>query len=143
METKYNLQRFVIAQQEKYNDALLEIKNGAKQSHWMWFIFPQIKDLGFSEYNLYFAINDLEEAKQYYNHPVLGKRLIEISKELLKIKNKTALEIFGNPDAQKLQSSMTLFSLINNSNPVFQEVLDKYYNGDKDEKTIIKLNALQ
>lgn len=140
METKYNLNRFLEAQETKYNEALTEIKKGKKQGHWMWYIFPQIAGLGFSEYNVFYAIKNREEATQYLQHPVLGKRLIQISKAVLEINGKTANEIFGKPDDRKLQSCMTLFNQVKNSEPIFQDVLDKYYQGIKDEKTIQLLN---
>lgn len=136
METIFNLNRFLEAQETKYNDALSEIKNGRKLTHWMWYIFPQIAGLGFTDFNVLYAIQNKEEATQYLNHPVLGKRLIEISKAVVEIEGKTALEIFGKPDERKLKSSMTLFSSINDPNSIFQQVLDKYYNGMKDENTL-------
>ena len=136
METVFNLNRFLEAQETKYNDALSEIKNGRKLTHWMWYIFPQIAGLGFTDFNVLYAIQNKEEATQYLNHPVLGKRLIEISKAVVEIEGKTALEIFGKPDERKLKSSMTLFSIINDPNSIFQQVLDKYYNGMKDENTL-------
>lgn len=136
METVYNLNRFLEAQETKFNDALSEIKNGKKRTHWMWFIFPQITGLGFTDFNIYYAIQNKEEAIQYLNHPILGKRLIEITKAVAEINGKTALEIFGKPDERKLKSCMTLFSILNNPNPIFQQVLDKYYKGMEDENTL-------
>jgi uncharacterized protein (DUF1810 family) len=140
METTYDLNRFLEAQETKYNEALSEIKKGKKQSHWMWFIFPQIAGLGFSDYNVFYAIKNMEEASQYLQHPILGKRLIEISKAVLEITGKTANEIFGKPDDRKLQSCMTLFAKIKSTDPIFQKILDQYYQGNKDEKTIQLLN---
>ena len=140
METTNNLNRFLEAQETKYNEALTEIKKGKKQGHWMWYIFPQIAGLGFSEYNVFYALKNIEEATQYLQHPVLGKRLIEISKAVLEINGKTANEIFGKPDDRKLKSCMTLFAQIKNTEPIFQKVLDKYYQGIKDEKTLQLLN---
>ena len=136
METVYNLNRFLEAQQTKFNDALSEIKNGKKRTHWMWFIFPQIAGPGFTDFNIYYAIQNKEEATQYLNHPILGKRLIEITKAVAEINGKTALEIFGKPDERKLKSCMTLFNILNNPNPIFQQVLDKYYKGLQDENTL-------
>ncbi len=132
----YNLKRFTDAQQSSYETALAEIKRGRKQSHWMWYIFPQIKGLGYSETAKFYAINSLSEARAYLEHPVLGSRLIEISEELLKLESNDANRIFGSPDYLKLKSSMTLFSALPNANPVFQEVLDKFFKGDLDEKTL-------
>ncbi len=136
METVSNLNRFLEAQETKYNDALSEIKNGRKLTHWMWYIFPQIAGLGLTNFNVFYAIQNKEESTQYLNHPILGKRLIEITKVVIEINSKTALEIFGKPDERKLKSSMTLFSILNNPNPIFQQVLDKYYKGMKDENTL-------
>lgn len=107
----------------------------------MWYVFPQIAGLGFTDYNIFYAIKDIQEAQAYYNHPILGQRLIKISKELLKIENKTALAILGKPDTKKLKSCMTLFSLLPNTNSVFASVLDKYYQGEADEKTIAILQS--
>lgn len=136
----YTLNRFLEAQESKYQDALNEIQQGKKQTHWMWYIFPQIKGLGSTDYNIFYGIENIEEAQKYYNHPILGKRLIEITQALLQIKNKTALEIMGTPDDRKLKSCMTLFSLLSHPNKVFQEVLDKYFDGEQDLKTIEMLN---
>jgi uncharacterized protein (DUF1810 family) len=102
----------------------------------MWYIYPQIAGLGFTDFNVFYAIQNKREATQYLNHPVLGKRLLEITKVVAEINGKTALEIFGKPDHRKLKSSMTLFSILNDPNPIFQQVLDKYYNGMKDENTL-------
>jgi len=135
------IERFVEAQQNVYNQALNEINNGKKQSHWMWFVFPQIRGLGFTDFNVYYGIKDLKEAQQYLSDPILGERLIEISEAVLSQEGKTALEIFGNPDQRKLKSSMTLFSQIQNTNPVFHKVLEKYYQGSVDEKTMAILQS--
>jgi uncharacterized protein (DUF1810 family) len=112
-----------------------ELAAGDKQSHWMWFIFPQIDGLGYSETAQYYAIKSLEEAKAYLQHPILGNRLLECCQILLQLHGKTAEQIFGFPDFLKLKSSMTLFHAASD-NPVFQQVLDKYYGGQKDEKTL-------
>lgn len=119
-----------------YARALEEIQQGRKQSHWMWFIFPQIAGLGYSETSKIYAIRNLAEAKAYLHHEILGKRLIEISEALLSLQNLSAQSIFGSPDDMKLKSSMTLFSLLEGSNPVFKLVLDKYYGGRLDNKTV-------
>jgi uncharacterized protein (DUF1810 family) len=128
--------RFLDAQNQMYLKALSEIKNGRKVSHWMWFIFPQLDGLGSSETAKFYAIKNLEEAAAYFHHPVLGKHLIEISKELLNISGKEAIDIFGTPDDIKLRSSMTLFSQVENVDPVFEKVLDKYFNGAPDDLTL-------
>ncbi|SHM06339.1 DUF1810 domain-containing protein [Flavobacterium saccharophilum] len=130
------IERFVTAQQYVYHQALNEIKNGRKQSHWMWFVFPQIRGLGFTDFNVYYGIKDLKEAEQYLSDPMLGGRLIEISLAVLSQQGKTAMEIFGKPDQRKLKSSMTLFCQVQNTNPVFQKVLERYYQGSVDEKTM-------
>jgi uncharacterized protein (DUF1810 family) len=140
MVTEYDLKRFLKAQESDYAIALSEIKNGRKQSHWMWYIFPQIAGLGFSVTSKFYAIKDLAEAGQYLEHPVLGKRLTEISKELYQIEGKSANQIFGSPDDMKLKSCMTLFCTLKDTNPVFQEVLDKYFDGKQDLKTIELIN---
>ena len=136
----YNLNRFVEAQETTYDIALSEIKNGYKQSHWMWFIFPQHKALGFSATSKFYGISDLKEAEQYLSHPILGERLREISKELLKHKGKSAIDILGEIDALKLKSSMTLFDIVE-PNSVFHEILEEFYQGDKDNYTL-KLLAM-
>jgi len=133
------LTRFLDAQQSSYQTALSEIKSGRKRSHWMWYIFPQIQGLGFSETSKFYAIKDLDEATDYLNHPVLGSRLLEISKELVKLKASNATSVFGTPDDMKLKSSMTLFAALPATDPVFQQVLDKFFNGAKDEKTLQQL----
>lgn len=137
MKAENKLTRFLDAQETDYNRALAEIKNGRKQSHWMWYIFPQISGLGFSETARFYAIENLQEAQAYLEHPVLGKRLVEIANALLRIDGKTATQILGSPDDLKLRSSMTLFSLINNTDPVFQAVLDKFFAGQADSKTLL------
>ena len=136
-----NLQRFLDPQEKDYPIALSEIKNGKKKSHWMWYIFPQIQGLGFSETSKFYAIENIGEAMGFLNHPVLGKKLIEICSELLNLGTNDAYKIFGSPDDIKLHSSMTLFSSLPNTNSVFQKVLDKYFNGEKDEKTLQIING--
>ena len=131
-----NLERFLKAQHKSYKNALSEIKSGEKINHWMWYIFPQIKGLGKSETSNYYAIVDKWEAKRYLNHPILGKRLIEISTELLKHEGKSAREIFGYPDDLKLHSSITLFSILPHSDPVFNKVLAAFFDNLPDKKTL-------
>ena len=131
-----DLKRFLEAQENDFATALAEIKRGRKQSHWMWYIFPQIAGLGFSSTSKFYAIKDLTEAESYLAHPTLGNRLIEISNALLEVEGKTANQIFGSPDDAKLKSSMTLFGALANTNPVFQKVLDKYFDGAKDRRTV-------
>jgi len=135
--TKDNtLRRFMEAREMNYATALSEIKNGRKRSHWMWYIFPQIQGLGFSETSKFYAIKDLAEAEEFLKHPVLGERLVEICHELLTLDSNNAYQIFGSPDDLKLKSSMTLFASLPDTNPVFDEVLKKYFDGTKDKKTL-------
>jgi len=131
-----SLQRFIEAQQSDYEIALSEIKEGRKRSHWMWYIFPQIHGLGFSETSRFYAIKSRAEAEEYLHHPLLGKRLIEISGVLLDLDTDDAHSVFGSPDNLKLKSSMTLFACLSKTHPVFQSVLNKFFNGKKDERTL-------
>jgi uncharacterized protein (DUF1810 family) len=130
------LDRFVTAQQSYYKTALHEIQNGQKRSHWMWFIFPQIAGLGYSETAQYYAIQDLEEARDFLNDDTLGKNLIEISEALLHVKSDDATKVMGWPDDMKLRSSMTLFALAKPECEVFQKVLDKFFGGERDQRTM-------
>ena len=130
------LDRFIKAQENTYLVALKEIKNGRKQSHWMWYIFPQIKGLGMSETSRYYGIDGEEEAKAYLDNEILGSRLREITSELLKLNIDNPVNIFGTIDAMKLKSSMTLFDYVSDYK-IFSQVLNKYYNGEIDEKTIL------
>ena len=136
----YNLDRFIQAQEHSYEAALAEIKKGIKQTHWMWYIFPQLKELGRSSTAKYYGIEDLEEAKLYLAHPVLGFRLKEISEALLALETNDPYKVMGDIDALKLCSSMTLFAEIEGYDSVFGKVIDKYYNGNKDMNTIRILN---
>lgn len=131
-----DLSRFLKAQEQDYEQALREIRSGRKRSHWMWYIFPQIQGLGFSPTAQYYAIRDLQEARDYLAHPVLGTRLKEISLALLDLNGLSASEIFGYPDDLKLRSSMTLFRMADLNEPVFLEVLEKYYDGKPDARTV-------
>ena len=133
---EYDLERFVKAQADTYQTALNEIKSGRKRSHWMWYIFPQIQGLGFSGMSQRYAILDLNEAACYLEHEVLGSRLIEISNALLAQNTDSATTIFGKPDDMKLRSSMTLFAQVDNAPPIFQKILDKFFGGTPDEKTL-------
>ena len=137
-----HLDRFVTAQATTYNQALSEIRAGHKRSHWMWFIFPQLKGLGYSSNANYYGIDGLPEAAAYLQHPVLGPRLIEISQALLKLPGNNATSVMGSPDDMKLRSSMTLFSLVKGADPVFGQVLDKYFQSQKDNQTIALLSDL-
>ncbi|MGZ3778413.1 MAG: DUF1810 domain-containing protein [Mucilaginibacter sp.] len=134
------LKRFIDAQERDYEIALAEIRNGRKRGHWMWYVFPQVKGLGFSSTSQLYGIANLKEAEAYLRHPVLGQRLITISNELLNLENANAADIFGNPDNMKLRSAMTLFAAVKDSDPVFQQVLDKYFLGKADLQTLTILN---
>lgn len=131
-----DLKRFLDAQQRDYATALTEIKAGRKRSHWMWYIFPQINGLGFSDMAKRYAIKDLAEATEYLAHPVLGKRLKEISAGLLELDNNNATQVMGSPDDLKLRSSMTLFALVEGNDSVFDKVLKKFFDGHKDPATL-------
>ena len=132
----FNLQRFLDAQESDYANALREIKQGYKQSHWIWFIFPQMRGLGRSPMAENYGIKSIEEARAYLENPILKKRLIEISSALLKHKGKsTAYEILGTLDAMKVRSSMTLFDHVM-PNAIFADVLDAFYNGERDVMTL-------
>ena len=143
MQKKQDLERFKDAQETDYKVALSEIKNGRKQSHWMWYIFPQIQGLGFSETSRYYAIKDMQEAAAFLQDPLLGSRLIQICDALLGLAGNDANKIFGSPDDLKLKSCMTLFSVLQNTNPEFQLVLDKFFNGSKDVKTLQIIERMQ
>ena len=133
--TTDNLKRFITAQEASYPIALAEIKNGKKRSHWMWYIFPQIQGLGYSETSRFYAIKDMHEAEAFLQHPVLGSRLVEICNALLGVEGNDAHTIFGSPDDVKLKSSMTLFASLH-TDPVFDLVLQKFFNGKKDDRTL-------
>lgn len=141
MSDPYRLERFVAAQDRNgtYQRAVTELRAGAKASHWMWFIFPQIEGLGFSAMSQEFAISGLAEARAYVGHPVLGPRLLECARVVAATDGKTAAEIFGAIDAMKLRSCMTLFAAAAPGEPVFGEVLGKYFDGVQDEGTLSRL----
>jgi uncharacterized protein (DUF1810 family) len=141
MEDPYRLQRFVDAQDrdETYETAVSELRTGRKMGHWMWFVFPQVEGLGYSQMSRKFAISSLAETQAYLQHPVLGPRLIKCTQILIGIKGKSATEIFGCTDARKLHSSMTLFMIAAPNEPVFREMLAKYFGGSPDQSTIVRL----
>ena len=143
MADAYQLARFVDAQDLNgmYKNAVSELQDGEKRGHWMWFIFPQIAGLGYSAMSRKFAISSLREAEAYLQHPVLGSRLINCAQILMTIPDKSAVDILGVIDAMKLQSSMTLFMNAAREEPVFGEVLDKYFNGVPDQDTITRLRS--
>lgn len=134
----YNLNRFIEAQSDAYGTAYSEICAGRKRSHWMWYIFPQLKGLGRSATSEYYGIDGISEAKEYLAHPVLRNRLIEITQALIRLDTNDAHRIFGTPDDMKLRSCMTLFDIVS-PNDIFNDVLTKFFDGDKDCKTLKQL----
>lgn len=132
----YDLNRFLSAQEGVYERALAELRDGLKRTHWMWYIFPQIDGLGFSPTAKRYSIKGPEEARQYLNHPVLGKRLLECTEAVLALRGGSVSEIFGYPDDMKFRSSMTLFEKIAGPGSVFSAALDRYCNGERDTATL-------
>ena len=137
----FDLNRFVLAQADHYERALAELKAGRKRSHWMWYVFPQIDGLGSSSMARTYAIRSIAEARAYLDHPVLGPRLVECAEALLGVEGRTATEILGSPDDMKLKSSATLFASVTPTDSVFARLLDGYYQGERDGKTIQLLGA--
>lgn len=136
MENNYNLNRFIEAQNRDYDIALAEIRAGKKASHWMWYIFPQLKGLGRISTSEYYGLSGIKEAQAYLSDPILKARLIEITGAVLAHKDKSAEEIFGGIDAKKLRSCMTLFSIAAPDIPVFDAVLEQFFNGTLDRNTL-------
>ena len=136
MNANHDLSCFVSAQEGRYEMAYAELANGRKRSHWMWYIFPQLSGLGSSPMARRYALSGLEEAKAFLAHPLLGTRLVNISALLLGLETNKPTEIFGFPDDIKLRSSMTLFALACPEEPVFQQVLDRFFGGGKDPLTL-------
>lgn len=133
---RYDLARFVDAQSHLYEQVLNELKAGRKRSHWMWFIFPQLEGLGVSATARHYAISSLDEARAYLAHPLLGARLLECCRLVNALEGRSAHEIFGSPDDLKLRSCVTLFSRAAPQEPLFKQLLDKYYQGMADERTL-------
>ncbi len=136
MENNYNLNRFIEAQNRDYDIALAEIRAGKKVSHWMWYIFPQLKGLGRSSTSEYYGLSGIKEAQAYLSDPILKARLIEITDAVIAHKDKSAEEIFGGIDAKKLRSCMTLFSIAAPDIPVFEAVLEQFFHGVPDRNTL-------
>lgn len=139
MDMSRNPERFLSAQEHVYPYALAEIRAGQKETHWMWYIFPQLRGLGQSNEAWYYGIEDLEEAREYLEHPVLGQRLREISEALLELNETNPIPIFGWTDSLKLRSCMTLFALAGEGEELFVRVLDRFYHGQPDERTLAML----
>lgn len=137
----FDLNRFLAAQETVYERALAELKDGRKRSHWMWFIFPQIAGLGFSSTSKFYAIKSRDEAIAYANHPVLGARLRECARAVAAAQGRSAGEIFGSPDDIKLKSCMTLFASLSDSDPVFDTILERFFGGERDTRTLQLLTA--
>jgi len=138
-----DLSRFRTAQESIYDNVLAELRNGQKRTHWMWYIFPQIDGLGHSATSKHYAIKSIEEARQYLNHPVLGKRLLECAEAVSIIEGRSISEILAYPDNLKLKSSMTLFAYVAAPYSVFVRILDKYFNGEQDTLTLQLLEKLK
>jgi uncharacterized protein (DUF1810 family) len=134
----YNLERFVRAQEGEYDRAVTELRSGKKYTHWMWFVFPQIEGLGHSLLSFRYAIKGEGEARAYLSHPILGARLRECAQIVVNTEGRTAHEIFGSPDDMKLRSCATLFARVS-EDPVFQNVLDKFFDARPDERTLLLL----
>ena len=135
----FDLQRFVDAQARVYDTVLGELHDGRKRSHWMWFVFPQLRGLGSSPTAVRFAISSIDEARAYLAHELLGPRLRECTALVATVDGRTAEEIFGWPDDMKLRSSMTLFARAADDNAAFVEVLEKFYGGEEDSATLARL----
>lgn len=132
----FNLKRFVDAQEPVFSEVLIELERGRKRTHWMWFVFPQLAELGTSPMAKHFGIHSLEEARAYLHHPLLGARLRQCCATLLQVQERSAHEIFGSPDDLKLRSCLTLFGLAAPEEPLFAQCLAKYYAGERDELTL-------
>ncbi len=135
MRDPFALERFVAAQAKVYLDVLAELRAGRKRSHWIWYIFPQMKGLGRSPQALYYGIGSLEEAAAYLRHAVLGPRLVECTELVNQLEDRTISEIFGSPDDMKFRSSMTLFARASEDGEVFRAALRKYFHGEPDPLT--------
>jgi uncharacterized protein (DUF1810 family) len=132
----HNLRRFLDAQRSSYEQALSEIRSGAKRSHWMWYIFPQYSGLGHSLTSHRYAIKTLAEARAYLEHPILGTRLLECAEAALALEGQSAREVFGYPDDLKLHSSATLFSQVAVAGSPFHRLIDKYFDGRPDDRSL-------
>lgn len=138
MADNYNLSRFVAAQEYSYDSALMELNNGRKMSHWMWYIFPQLRGLGHSYNSNYYGMSGIDEAKAYLNHPILGVRLKKVCAVILELETSDAKSVFGGIDSHKLRSSMTLFDVAAKDD-IFDKVLMKFYGGKRDQPTVAML----
>ena len=132
----YGLSRFIEAQDADYEQALAEIRSGRKRSHWMWYVFPQFTGLGSSPTSMHYAIKSRDEAEAYLSHPIIGRRLVECAEAVLQIRDRSAFEVFGSPDDMKLRSSATLFASVSAEGSVFHRLIDQYFDGRRDDRTI-------
>jgi len=139
---QYNLNRFIEAQMTTYEGAMLELARGRKESHWVWYIFPQIEGLGRSDTAKLYSIKSLEEGRAYLEHPVLGQRLIEACEIMLSLKDASMDEVMGFPDDLKLLSSMTLFEALSDSNSIFTKMIAFYFDDERDEASLIIIKSL-
>ncbi len=135
----FDLERFVDAQAPVYRNVVEELRSGRKRSHWMWFVFPQLRGLGGSPTAVHYGISSLEEARAYLRHELLGPRLRECTRLVYEVQGRSVADIFGSPDDLKLRSSMTLFARTTDDNEEFLAVLDKYYDGRQDRLTLERL----
>ena len=138
----YDLERFVHAQAGDYDRAISELRAGQKQSHWMWYVFPQIEGLGQSSMSRRYSIKNVSEARAYLDHPVLGARLLECFTVVNSIEGSSAHDIFGSPDDMKFRSSATLFAYVSGGG-IFQQAVDKYFDGEQDPLTLQQLHTLR
>jgi uncharacterized protein (DUF1810 family) len=139
---KYNLNRFIEAQMATYEGAMLELARGRKESHWIWYIFPQIEGLGKSDIAKLYSIKSLEEGRAYLKHPLLGPRLVEACEILISLKDASMDEVMGFPDDLKLLSSMTLFEALSDSSFVFTKIIEIYFDDERDKNSIEIIKAL-
>ena len=133
---QYNLNRFIEAQMTTYEGAMLELTRGRKESHWVWYIFPQIEGLGKSDIAKLYSVKSLEEGRAYLEHPVLGPRIIHACEVLLNLKDKSMVEVMGFPDNLKLHSSMTLFEAVSDANSIFTEIIEVYFDDERDKSSL-------
>mgnify|MGYP003690213509 CR=1 FL=1 len=133
---QFNLSRFIEAQETTYEGAMFELARGRKDSHWIWYIFPQIVSLGNSEITKIYSIKSLEEGRAYFEHPLLGQRLVEACEILLTLKEASINEVMGFPDDLKLLSSMTLFEFISDENSIFTKIIKVYFDNNRDENSL-------
>jgi len=136
IDDQYNLRRFLEAQEDDYERALAKISNGQKRTHWIWYIFPQLDGLGYSSTAKHYAIKNIDEAAAYLAHPILRPRLLECAEAVVNLEGRSAREIFGSPDDLKLKSCATLFEIVSPPGSVFARLIEKYYHGERDDKTL-------